>query len=210
MTEHENLATIADQVAELRADLATMQTTVAQAMARLDTETGPVIILQTELKKVREQLDELTARRSQDAEDSNSTEPSAPRWDGRDPEAEAAQLAELRGWVEESLRVQYPGYLRSLAPCWPNHREALWELGVLQAEWTRVYGGETAPLADAQWWHERWLPGALNRLKTTITCDSGGCILQTRQHRNQAPDFSRTSVDPRTASSFPRPPRPRS
>jgi hypothetical protein len=179
-----------------------MQTTVAQAMARLDTETGPVMVLQVEVKKLREQLDQITAGRG-DAGGSNSTEPSAPRWDGRDPEAEAAQLAELRGWVEESLRVQYPGYLRSLHPCWPNHREALWELGVLQAEWARVYGGETAPLADAQWWHERWLPGALNRLRAAIPCDGGGCILQTRQQRAQAPDFSRTSVDPRTALSFP-------
>jgi hypothetical protein len=185
-----------------------MQATVAQAMARLDTETGPVIILQTELKKVREQLDELTARLAPDTEGSNSAEPAAPRWDGRDPEAEAAQLAELRGWVEEFLRVQYPGYLRSLHPCWPDHREALWELGVLRAEWTRVYGGETAPLADAQWWHERWLPGALGRLKTAMPCDGGGCSLKPPQHRDRAPDFSRTSVDPRIASSFPGRPRP--
>jgi hypothetical protein len=206
--ENESLAHLSGQLAEVRTGLAEVRTRMVQFGARLDTETGPVIVLQTEVKKLREKVDDIAGKLAA-AQASGGDEPSAPRWDGRGPGAEAGQLAGLRSWVDEVLRVQYPGYLRSLPPCWPGHREALWELGTLQAEWTRVYGGDATPLADAQWWHERWLPGTLTRLKTAITCDTGGCSLQPRQNRAQAPDFSGTSRDPRIAASFPGHPRPR-
>ena len=101
--------------------------------------------------------------------------PSAPRWDGLDQAAEAVQLAELREWVDGVLRVQYPDY--ALVSCWPNHREALWELGTLHAEWQRTYAEPPSiDLDRAQWWHERWLPGAINRLGKSITCNEfAGC-----------------------------------
>ena len=46
-------------------------------------------------------------------------------------------LAELRHWVEDFARKQYPAYMARLRPCWPNHPEAVWELSTLMAEWER-------------------------------------------------------------------------
>lgn len=106
--------------------------------------------------------------------------PDAPRWDGLDPATETAQLEALRAWVDGVLRVQYPGY--PLAGCWPNHREALWELGTLHAEWQRTFGGtDGTDLDRAEWWHERWLPGALTRLRKSVSCNEyAGCQVTDR------------------------------
>ena len=85
-------------------------------------------------------------------------------------------LAELRHWVEDFARKQYPAYMARLRPCWPNHPEAVWELSTLMAEWERVYGdADNRDLAGALWWHERWLPGVIARLDKAITCDEAGC-----------------------------------
>ena len=57
-------------------------------------------------------------------------------------------------------------------------------------EWTRVYGDpDNRALAGRLWWHERWLPGVLARLKDAIRCDVAGCRLATA--------LSRGSVAPR-------------
>ena len=58
--------------------------------------------------------------------------------------------AELRAWVDRFARVQWPGYMDRIAPCWANHPEAVWELSNLITEWTRIYGDpENRPLQDA-------------------------------------------------------------
>src|SRR5690349_17721099 len=64
--------------------------------------------------------------------------PPGPRWDGLDQDQEAAQLGQLRAWVNGVLKVQYPEY--TFPGCWEGHRAAWWELGNLCAEWTRIYG----------------------------------------------------------------------
>jgi hypothetical protein len=195
-----------ESLAELSAQLAEVRTLVAQFGARLDTETGPVIVLQTEVKRLRAKVDDIAAKldAAKSAKGTEGDEPSAPRWDSLSPDLEADQLGELHIWVETVLRVQYPGYLRHLPPCWATHREALWELGTLHAEWTRVYAADEPPLADAQWWHERWLPGALNRLRS-ITCDNAGCSLQRRVPNGHVA----SRLNPLAAASFPGQPRPR-
>jgi hypothetical protein len=112
--------------------------------------------------------------------------PDAPRWDGLDQAAEAGQLAALAEWVDGVLRVQYPGY--PLPACWPNHREALWELGTLHAEWQRAYPGHGGGDLDrAQWWHERWLPGALGRLRKSVTCNEYSACYVTDRSERRAP-----------------------
>jgi hypothetical protein len=91
-------------------------------------------------------------------------------------------LAELRHWVEDFARKQYPAYMARLRPCWPNHPEAVWELSTLMAEWERVYGdSDNRDLAGALWWHERWLPGVIARLDKAIACDEAGCRRLTKR-----------------------------
>jgi len=207
VADPESLETLTAQLAELRASLAEARGRLAQFAARLDRETGPLMLLQLDVKKLKEKVEAAIGKLSA-AKTGDADEPTAPRWDKLGDKAEIAQLAELRQWVDDVLRVQYPGYLRHLPPCWYAHREALWELGTLQAEWNRVFGGDDPPLGEAQWWHERWLPGILTRLRTAITCDQAGCSLQPRPQRSPV-DFGQTITDPRAAMSFPGQPGPR-
>lgn len=52
-----------------------------------------------------------------------------------------------------------------LLQCWANHPEAIWELSTLRAEWERKCADEgNRDLAGALTWHDKWLPGVLDRL----------------------------------------------
>lgn len=97
-----------------------------------------------------------------------------------------AQLAQLAAFVDQHLRVTYGDYLGEvLHDCWAQHRGALWELGDLQAEWDRVYGGDRPSLTGALAWHDRWLPGVRARLAETMRgCGEARC-------RHQRPPVSR-------------------
>jgi hypothetical protein len=168
MGEHETIAELAAQVAELKA-------TVAAWDARLEREgIGATLVVRLEIKQLREKVAELAAGLAAALDTGKLKDPPAPRWDGLESAEEAAQLAALRAWVGSFLAVQYPGY--RLPACWLAHREALWELGTLHAEWQRVNGDPRgADLAGALWFHERWLPGVLGRLARSIPCDEAGC-----------------------------------
>lgn len=178
MGEHETVAALAQQLDEIRTELATFR-------ARLETETGPVMVVQVAQKRQREKLEDLekkvaelasaTAKHGGQAEDD---EPSVPRWDGTGQDALRGQFDKLHQWVEGWLRPQFPGYLKSLPDCWPAHREALWELGTLHASWQQVIGDEDEPALDGvRWWLDRWLPGTLSRLRT-VNCPVTGCNLK--------------------------------
>jgi hypothetical protein len=54
----------------------------------------------------------------------------------------------------------------------------IWELGVLWAEWRRVYERDTPELAGALELNGRWLPGALERVHRALAdCRPHECIL---------------------------------
>lgn len=172
-----------------RQDVAAARTAVAQWDARLSVEgIGPTLAMRRDIKKLREELDQLRAEVAglsaavKSAVDGGKAKiPLGPRWDNLDQDQEAAQLAQLREWVNGFLRVQYPGY--KLPDCWPEHREALWELGALHAEWQRVFGEPRgADLESMLWFHERWLPGTLARLSRVIT---SGCHLGRNNQRER-------------------------
>jgi hypothetical protein len=180
MSEHETIDSMAAQVEELRALVASLKATVTQWEARLEREgIGATLVLRMEVKKLREEVAGLSAVLSEALDTGKLKDPPAPRWDDAAAAEEAEQLAGLRAWVDGFLVVQYPGY--PLPACWPAHREALWELGTLHAEWQRVYEDPRgAELAGALWFHERWLPGVLGRLTRSIPCDEAGCQARTR------------------------------
>ena len=87
-----------------------------------------------------------------------------------------AMLAELREWVEEFLRPNYPGYAARLpaagppmarpsgssAPCGPSGS------GSTPTRRTGTLGGLSA-------WHDKYFPGVLSRLAASIKCDQSGC-----------------------------------
>lgn len=187
MSENDGAAAVAAQVEELRQqcdqdrkDIAAATATVAQWNARLETEgIGATLMMRLDFKKLREKVDNLAATLADALDHGKLKDPPAPRWHDLDQAGEAAQLATLRGWVDEVLRVQYPDY--KLPDCWPAHRTALWELGNLRAEWQAIYEDlRGANLERALWFHERWLPGAIARLTRSIPCDEAGCQARAR------------------------------
>jgi hypothetical protein len=181
MAEPETLAALAAQLDELRGQAEAVRRTVTQWDARLETEgIGATMLLRLEVRRLAEQLAEAVSK-------NRLAPPAAPWWLGLSPDERGQQLAELRDWVDRFARVQYPGYLARLPPCWPNHPEALWELANLKTEWLRVYADEdNRDLSGALWWHERWLPGTLARLKDAIRCDASGChTIRPRRYGNE-------------------------
>ena len=171
MTEPDPVAALAAQLEELRGQLARYAGETGYLRVRLEEDSGQVLMLRLEIKKLGEKLDEAIARRQ-------TADPPAPFWLGLSGEEHAARLAEVRAWVEHVAAVQWPGYMARLAPCWANHPEAVWELSNLMTEWARIYGDpDSRPLQDALWFFERWLPGVLGRLAAAVKCDVAGCRL---------------------------------
>ena len=186
MTEPDPDVTLAEQVERLRGELSRYAGEVGGMRARMEEFAGRDMTQLLEIKKLGEKLDEALARHQ-------AADPPAPFWRGLDREAHAVRLAELRDFVERFLRVEYPGYLARLLPCWPNHREALWELSNLMTEWVRVYGvPDNRDLQAALWFHERWLHGALARLAGAMSkCDATGCrMVQSSPAERSPPHYS--------------------
>jgi hypothetical protein len=171
VTEPDPIAALAAQLEELRGRLLRAEGGVGQVRARLETDSGQVLMLRLAIKKLGEKIDAAIARRDAD-------EPQAPYWLGLTKEEHAAGLAEVRAWVERVARVQYPVYFGKLAPCWTTHPELVLELSNMMTEWLRVYGDpDNRPLQDALWFHERWLPDFLGRVEKWFRCDVSGCQL---------------------------------
>jgi len=167
MTDPDPVAALAAQLAELRGQL-------AQQDARFKTEgPGAAMTALIRVKQLEQRLDDALDRRKLDP-------PPAPWWVVSADEGRA-MLAGLREWVDGHLRRHYPGYMTRLPGCWPNHAEAVWELSTLQAEWERIYADEdNRDLQGALNWHDRLLPGVLDRLAAAIRCDEAGCRIARR------------------------------
>jgi regulator of replication initiation timing len=171
VTEPDPIAALAAQLEELRRQLAVYTGETGHLRARLEADSGQVVMLRLEIKKLAEKVTEAIARRQ-------ANEPPAPYWLDLPREEHAAQLADLRAWVEQVGLVQYQGYFAKLPPCWPSHPEAVIELSTVMAEWIRIYADpDNRPLPDALVWHDKWLPGVLGRLSAAINCDVSGCRL---------------------------------
>jgi hypothetical protein len=175
-TRLEELAREVGEAGEQRArdhkDIAAAKTALAKWNARVEVEViGPGLAMRRDIKNLRTEVLGLSAAAKGALDSGKAKAPLAPRWDNLDQDQEAEQLARLSEWVNGFLRVQYPGY--RLTDCWANHREALWELGALHAEWLRIFGDPRgADLESMLWFHERWLAGTLGRLSRAITCTS--------------------------------------
>src|SRR5579863_7122202 len=165
MTEPDPLAALAAQLDELRGQLARYTGETGHLRARLEADSGAVLMLRLEIKRLSEKIEAAIARRDAD-------EPQAPYWLGLAREERESALARLRAWVEQVGRVQYRDYFAKLPPCWPSHPAAVIELSTVMAEWLRIYGdSENRPLQDALVFNDKWLPGVLGRLRAAIGCD---------------------------------------
>jgi hypothetical protein len=180
----EAVAALAAQLEELRGQLARAEGGVGQVRARLETDSGQVLMLRLEIKQLGEKIEAAIARRQAD-------EPQAPYLLGMSKDERAAQLGELRAWVERVGLVQYAEYFGKLPPCWPTHPAAVIELSTVMTEWIRIYGDpENRPLPDALVWNDKWLPGVLGRLAAVMKCDLSGCRLESPAWDRVPPRYS--------------------
>jgi hypothetical protein len=172
VSEPDPIAELAAQLETLRGQLARYTGETGHLRARLEADSGAVLMLRLEIKRLGEKIEAAIARRDAD-------EPQAPYWLGLSKDEHAARLAQLRAWVEQVGRGQYRDYFAKLPPCWPSHPAAVIELSTVMTEWVRIYGDpECRPLQDALVFNDKWLPGVLGRLGAAVRCSTMGCYLE--------------------------------
>ena len=99
-------------------------------------------------------------------------------WHDLDPDEAAAVRADLAKWVDGTLFRIYPSARDSIRDCWQAHPDAVTELSAAWLEFRRIFTPappaahgkpgpppRRAPLADTLTFLDRWLPGALRRVK---------------------------------------------
>ena len=131
------------------------------------------------ISQMRRDLDELASEMTDLASDLvarlETAEESAPQltpgpdgatgWCWRDlgPQAAETLWQELAGWVGW-IPGRHP-LARRVPECWHRHPEVVEELTALWLAWCAAYTERDAPLTSAADWHDRWLPGLLQRLE---------------------------------------------
>lgn len=120
-----------------------------------------------ELEKTVEALlahvEALTQAVAGDQPETSRTE--VPPWTGPLPEGDT--LADWVHWFNRSGYV--PAQSRDHIPtCWAEHPGLMAELHTLWHCWLNAFVNPDAEAEAAQNWHDRWLPGTLNRIRTWV------------------------------------------
>jgi hypothetical protein len=166
------VAALAVQLSGLRREV---QALTRQATELASTQRQHALLLEG-VAELRRQIDQVLAALN----DRDDDGPAAWFWLTMSEQESASKLSELTDWVETVLRAQYPDYLAGqLQPCWPNHPEARWELAWLYHLWTAAYLTDHPAPRDTADWHDRWLPGVLNRLGHVMKDCADACRLFT-------------------------------
>jgi len=139
------------------------------------------------ISQLRRDLDELASGTTDLAADlmsrlehlsgGDTTRTATRPWCWRDlgPKAEEELRSQLTDWVSW-LRSRYP-LAKKIPPCWAKHPEIVEELTALWLAWQHAYAEAEGPLTAAADWHDRWLPGLVQRLERgphAINCSSSG------------------------------------
>ena len=173
---YETLAALAAAVGDLRSQVRFVHSVVDRSGLAFAKDTRALVLRLTATVDAMDAKVAGLDQAVQDLQDSGSRV-CAPNWAAMDQATRAAELAKLSEWV---ARVLLPGYRVDppLRPCWRAHLPVVWELGTVWAEWRRVYDRKAPELAGALDWHNRWLPGALERSQRALSgCTERQCIL---------------------------------
>ena len=175
---YDTLAALAAQVGDIRGKVRFLESVVDRAglafvndlEARQGRLTADLDALATQVENLAVGLEDALASRPRTA---------APTWVGLTDEQRDTQLLALGRWVETVL---VPGYTPDppLLACWRNHWPAIWELSTVWAEWRRIYERAIPDLQGALDFHNRWLPGALERTRRALAkCTDRQCAAVT-------------------------------
>jgi hypothetical protein len=103
----------------------------------------------------------------------------APSWLALPADSDAhALLEQLMSWLA-AVYLRYPDAF--LPECWLWHPAVIEELLWLMSAWTGAYQGESAAVAQAGDWHDRYRPGVARRIRDAV----GRCSLERHQPRDQ-------------------------
>ncbi|MCW2855514.1 MAG: hypothetical protein JWR52_1129 [Marmoricola sp.] len=141
----------------------------------VDPVTSQVVHQAQLISQLRQDLDRLASEvtdaytdviaRLDDPHDPSGTTraPAAWSWRTIGPHAADQLWAQLRGWVDW-LRARYP-LAKRIPRWWDEHPEFVEELTALWLAWQFAYEQSDPPMTAAADWHDRWLPGLLDRLE---------------------------------------------
>ena len=194
---YETLAALAARLSDLGAKVRHLDAVVDRSglvmakdiRVRVGRLTAEVDAIGARLQEVEDQVAELASK---------GARVPAPNWSAMDrvhPRSRAGRLSE---WVAQVL-VPSQAWPRGkeLRPCWRAHWPVIWELGVVWAEWRRVYGREAPELAGALELEGRWLPGALDRVHRALAdCRPHECILTAMTARRPHISTSQSHTGP--------------
>ena len=173
---YETLAALAAAIGDLRRKIRFIESVVDRSgLAMAKDIRSRIARLTADLDALAAKVDELDATLA--ALQSGGDRVPAPNWVGLTETERAELLAKLAEWV---ARVLVPSYRPDppLAPCWPAHWPVVWELSTVWAEWRRIYHRPGPELAGALEWHNRYLPGALDRARRELAkCTGRQCNL---------------------------------
>ena len=92
-------------------------------------------------------------------------------------------LGELCEWLQAVL-LRYADAAAALPACWMRHPDIVEELVWLMHAWLAAYQGDTASVAAAADWHDRYRPGVVRRIHTYARTHGGApCALEQHQTR---------------------------
>ena len=132
----------------------------AQVIARLRRDLDDLTNETTDMVAgILARCEDLEAR----GDDSAGNRPAAWCWRDLGPLARTELMSQLESWTRW-LRHRYP-LARKIPGCWAEHSELVEELIALWLAWQQAYQEPHPPLTAAADWHDRWLPGLLNRLE---------------------------------------------
>jgi hypothetical protein len=173
---YETLAALAAAIGDLRRKVRFVESVVDRSGLVFAKDTRSLVVrLTAELDTLAGKVEDLA--QAVDALQSGGDRVPAPNWVGLSEAQRAAELAKLAEWV---VRVLVPSYRPDppLAPCWRAHWPVIWELSTVWAEWRRIYDRPGPELAGALEWHNRYLPGALDRARRELAkCTDRQCTL---------------------------------
>lgn len=173
---YETLVSLAAAIADLRRTVRFLESVVDRSGLALTQD------IRGRVARLTGDLDALATQVAELAETVTATAAAAPRvpapdWSAMPPDTIRAELARLTGWAE---RILIPGYRPDppLTACWQAHGPVVWELGAVAAEWRRVYDRPAPDLTGALELNNRYLPGALGRVRRELAkCTGRHCAL---------------------------------
>lgn len=161
-------------------DLARQLLAVGTDVAKLRVEMRDIAAAAAGLPELHAAVDALDARVEDLADSLAATRPKLWDWTSMTRTEAHQAWATLVDWVSRVLAKQYArvgssgrANVATFPDCWYLHPDLVAELSWLCQEWLRLYAGGGTP-AGAGDWHDRWLPGALARVRhsTAHACDN--------------------------------------